>query len=85
MPLAENSHFHFICGMEELINQAFLHMEVIGPHVLEGHYDLIGPSGEIILPQVWERTVEPDLVITMRIWHNVIGESKDPEWASVLF
>ena len=33
-----------------------------------GHYDLIGPHGEIILPQVWEVTVEPDWQITMILW-----------------
>ncbi|XDG05960.1 hypothetical protein ABKA04_005575 [Annulohypoxylon sp. FPYF3050] len=38
-------------GMEELIKQAFLHVDIIGPHVQAGHYDLIGPNGEIILPQ----------------------------------
>lgn len=54
--------------MEELIKQAFLHVDVIGPHVQAGHYDLIGPSGEIILPQVWERVIEPDWMITMAMW-----------------
>lgn len=54
--------------MEELIKQAFLHVDIIGPHVQEGHYDLIGPNGEIILPQVWERVVEPDWTIEMRMW-----------------
>jgi hypothetical protein len=28
-------------GMEELIKQAFLHVDVIGPHVFDGHYDLV--------------------------------------------
>ena len=32
--------------MEELIKQAFVHVDVIGPHVQAGHYDLIGPNGE---------------------------------------
>lgn len=54
--------------MEELIKQAFLHIEVIGPHVAEGHYDLVGPSGEIILPQVWEEVIEPGWSITMHMW-----------------
>lgn len=54
--------------MEDLIKQAFLHVEVIGPRVAEGHYDLVGPNGEIILPQVWETMVEPDWVITMHMW-----------------
>jgi hypothetical protein len=54
--------------MEELIKQAFLHVDVIGPHVQEGHYDLIGPNGEIILPTVWEKVVEPDWAIAMHMW-----------------
>ena len=54
--------------MEELIKQAFVHVDVIGPHVQEGHYDLVGPNGEIILPQVWETMVEPDWAITMHMW-----------------
>jgi hypothetical protein len=54
--------------MEELIKQAFLHVDVIGPHVQEGHYDLIGPNGEIILPKVWENMIEPDWAITMHMW-----------------
>lgn len=55
-------------GMEELIKQAFLHVDVIGPHVHQGHYDLVGPDGEIILPQVWETMVQPDWTITMHMW-----------------
>jgi hypothetical protein len=54
--------------MEELIRQAFLHIEVIGRHVDDGHYDLIGPAGEIILPQVWEKIVEPNWAVTMHMW-----------------
>lgn len=54
--------------MEELIKQAFMHVEVIGPHVMEGHYDLLGPYGEIIPPQVWEATIEPDWSISMLMW-----------------
>jgi hypothetical protein len=55
-------------GMEDLIKQAFLHVDVIGPHVQEGHYDLIGPDGEIILPSVWEKVIQPDSSITMHMW-----------------
>lgn len=57
-----------IQGMEELIKQAFLHVDVIGPHVHEGHYDLVGPDGEIILPQVWETMIQPDWAVTMHMW-----------------
>ncbi|KAJ9211517.1 hypothetical protein DTO166G4_6884 [Paecilomyces variotii] len=73
--------FHLCCtwqGMEELIRQAFLHVEVIGPHVAEGHYDLVGPNGDIILPQVWETVVEPDWTITMHMW-PIPEKPKTPE------
>ena len=64
--------------MEDLIRQAFLHVEVIGPHVAEGHYDLVGPNGEIILPQVWETMVEPDWTITMHMWPMPEPPTPDP-------
>ena len=54
--------------MEELIKQAFLHVDVLGPHVMEGRYDLMGPDGEIILPSVWEKVIQPDMSITMAMW-----------------
>ncbi|KYG42601.1 hypothetical protein M433DRAFT_34877, partial [Acidomyces richmondensis BFW] len=46
-------------GMESLIRQAFMHVDVIGDHVRAQHYDLTGPDGEIILPQVWDTMVQP--------------------------
>ncbi|KAK4561016.1 hypothetical protein LTR86_004971 [Recurvomyces mirabilis] len=55
-------------GMETLIRQAFLHIDVLGEHVMQGHYDLQGPDGEIILPQVWETVVKPDWTISMHMW-----------------
>ncbi|TGO21138.1 hypothetical protein BPAE_0238g00090 [Botrytis paeoniae] len=63
--------FHLVstwAGMEELVKQAFRHVDVIGPHVNDGHYDLLGPTGEIILPQVWESVIEPGWLITMHLW-----------------
>lgn len=65
--------------MEELIRQAFLHVEVIGPHVAEGHYDLIGPNGDIILPQIWDTVVEPDWTVTMHMWPIPEPKPKTPE------
>ncbi|KAI1326146.1 hypothetical protein F5Y16DRAFT_400683 [Xylariaceae sp. FL0255] len=55
-------------GIEDLIKQAFLHVDVLGPHVQAGHYDLIGPDGEIILPQIWEKLIQPDWAVTMHMW-----------------
>lgn len=54
--------------MELLIREAFQHMEEIGPHVAECHYDLLGSSGEIILPQIWETVIKPDWTVTMHMW-----------------
>ena len=54
--------------MEELIRQAFLHVEGLGPHVAEGHYDLIGPTGAVVLPRVWEDMIQPDWAISMHMW-----------------
>ena len=54
--------------MDELIQQAFLHVDVVGPRVRAGHFDLIGPNGEMILKQVWETVIEPDWTITMSMW-----------------
>lgn len=78
--------FHLACtwaGVENLINQAFLHVDVIGPIVKEGRYDLIGPSGEVILPQIWETVIEPDWPITMHMWplpepHGLRGPGPPP-------
>lgn len=55
-------------GMESLIKQSFLHVDVIGPHVQEGHYDLMGPDGTIVLPQLWDTMVRPDWEVTMYMW-----------------
>jgi hypothetical protein len=63
-------------GMKALIDQAFLYVEPIGKHVHDGHYDLIGPDGEIILPQVWETMVKPDWSIHMQMWP--MPERKEP-------
>jgi hypothetical protein len=65
-------------GIEDLIRQAFLHVDVLGPHVNEGHYDLVGPNGDIILPQVWETVIQPDWAVTMHMW-PIPEVPKDPE------
>jgi hypothetical protein len=64
--------------MEELIRQAFLHVEVIGPHVQKGHYDLLGPNGEIIMPQVCDTVVEPDWTVSMHMWPMPEPEPEKP-------
>jgi hypothetical protein len=54
--------------MEELIKQAFTHVEIIGPQVADGQYDLVAPDGGIILPQIWESVIRPGWNITMHMW-----------------
>ena len=63
--------------MEHLIKEAFLHIEFIGPHVAEGHYDLVNAEGQIVLPHVWEEVVEPDWTISMQLWP--LAEEKEEE------
>ncbi|KAF5009913.1 hypothetical protein FDECE_3898 [Fusarium decemcellulare] len=54
--------------MEDLVKQAFMQVDVLGPHVMEGHYDLIGEDGRIILPSIWGDIVEPETNISMTMW-----------------
>ena len=54
--------------MEGLINQAFAHIDNLAEHVMHGRYDLIGPDKEIIMPNYWDSTIEPDMHITMMLW-----------------
>ena len=35
---------------------------------MDGHYDLVGPNGEIILPLHWEELVRPDWAVSMHMW-----------------
>jgi len=54
--------------MELFIKQAFLNVDIVSQHVNKGHYDLVGPDNDIILPQVWEWYVKPDLAVTIQMW-----------------
>lgn len=63
-----DSFYTNIQGMGDLICQAFNHVGLIGRHVEDGHYDLMGPNGEIILPQLWETVIEPGWAISMHMW-----------------
>ena len=51
-----------------MINQAFAHVDNLADHVHHGNYDLLGPEAEIIMPQYWDSTVEPDMHVTMKLW-----------------
>lgn len=68
--------------MEELIEQAMLHVEFIGDHVKQGHFDLLSPDGSVILPSVWEQFVEPGWFVTMRMWKDVDEAKKKKQEAA---
>ena len=57
--------------MEFLIKEAFKYVDGLGQRVDMGHYDLLGPQGDIILPAVWEAIVEPGWTVTMHMWPDV--------------
>jgi len=67
--------------MEELIKQVFLNVELLSDEVMEGHHDLVGPHGEILLPQVWEMIIKPDWSITMHMWPVPEPNSKHKPWS----
>src|SRR2546423_1542747 len=46
----------------------FEHIEVIGPHVQSGHYGLVDHDGQIILPVLWDATVQPGWVVQQHLW-----------------
>lgn len=53
--------------MRGLINDAFLWMPDLGPHVLECHYDFIDSNGDVLLPGLW-KTIKPGDKVSMRMW-----------------
>ncbi|KAI0187785.1 hypothetical protein F4808DRAFT_468407 [Astrocystis sublimbata] len=54
--------------MKQFIKQMFLHVEIIGPHVQAGHYDIINPRGNFVLPQAWKYSIRPTESYTMHMW-----------------
>jgi hypothetical protein len=57
-------------GYGDLCSCSSVKYENISPHVVEGHYDLVGPNGDIIFFEVWENVIEPDWTIKMHIWKD---------------
>ncbi|CAJ2503471.1 Uu.00g108650.m01.CDS01 [Anthostomella pinea] len=63
--------FHLVqerSGMEQLIEEMFRNVDVIGPYVDLGRCDLLGSGGYIILPSLWKHAIHPDAVINMNMW-----------------
>jgi hypothetical protein len=46
-------------------------------HIKDGHYDLLCPRGEVVLPLAWEDTIQPNWFITMKMWPGISFPSVD--------
>ncbi|KAH7274948.1 hypothetical protein B0J15DRAFT_473864 [Fusarium solani] len=55
-------------GMKRLINAVFANVDVLGPHVHEGCFDLIDSDGYILVPEIWDDLIQPGMNITMTMW-----------------
>jgi hypothetical protein len=62
--------------MSKLINQAFEHIDALSPHVQSGHYDLVDPDGQIILPTLWDATAQPGCAVQQHLWPLPEGETE---------
>jgi len=58
--------------MSELIQQSYAGVKKSKDvkDVKDGKYNLIGPNDQVILPQLWERLVEPGWEISMKMWQT---------------
>jgi len=53
--------------MEQKIKEALGQHDVLGLQILNGHYDVVGPTGSIIMPNCWRFIIEPGMDITLII------------------
>ena len=54
-------------GMEGLMEDAFAQDDVIRRQISQGQYRLMGPDGDIIIPRVWESTIQPGWEISLQM------------------
>lgn len=79
-------------GMKKLICQAFEHIERLGAHVLQGHYDLFDPQDKPIKPNMWDQAVYPGIRVRMEMHPLSVGKNgkvgpnllADPDLDSVI-
>ena len=72
--------------MENLIKRSFSHVESMNSKIFRGSYDILSPTGEIILPEIWDSVIRPGWVVELRFWDFRIAEEtdrKDPETGAV--
>ena len=53
-------------GMEKMIKQTIGKAAVIGNYISGGEFDIRGPDGRCLVPQIWESSVKPGITLTMR-------------------
>ena len=63
--------------MENLIKRSFSHVESMDSEIFRGRYDILSPSGEIILPEIWDSVVMPGWVVELRFWDVQIADETD--------
>ena len=51
--------------MENLIRQSFCRIGDLHSHVMRGDYDILSPTGEIILPGIWASVIKPGWVVEL--------------------
>lgn len=54
--------------MENLIKTSFSRIGSMNFQVFRGDYDLLSPTGEIILPEIWGAVIKPGWVVELRFW-----------------
>ncbi|KAF4949229.1 hypothetical protein FSARC_13535 [Fusarium sarcochroum] len=66
-------------GVEHLIKQAFVRVDTLRPHVMEGYYDLYDSDGDIMLPGAWDLIVKPGMRIRMVVSPMDLDPQQPPE------
>ena len=46
---------------------------------MRGSYDILGPTGEIILPEIWDAVIKPGWVVELRFWDHAETREGSPE------
>lgn len=68
--------------MENLIRRSFSHVESMNSRIFKGSYDILSPTGEIVLPEIWEAVIKPGWVVELRFWDSAKAGhvvQKDPD------
>ena len=67
-------------NMENLIKRSFSHIESLNSQIFRGSYDILSPTGEIILPEIWDTVIKPGWVVELRFWeYTKPGETNQQE------